>query len=170
MQIRFGPVTVRSSFLSPPWKNAWRAVERTFTEFHGMEFLESFLCYRRIPEYCIPVPKHVGVWYLSVILFCYVRLLVDVLIIRLCTVCIELNKLNYICMYSGLICRDSESLIRPFIVLMHTKSSITSYFLIYLTGMPLNIKIKLPTTIPSHNEMWQESNIYLTFKNRASYI
>jgi len=73
-------------------------------------------------------------------------------------------------MYSGLICRDSESLIRPFIVLMHTKSSITSYFLIYLTGMPLNIKIKLPTTIPSHNEMWQESNIYLTFKNRASYI
>jgi len=90
---------------------------------------------------------------LSVILFCYVRLLVDVLIIRLCTVCIELNKLNYICMYSGLICRDSESLIRPFIVLMHTKSSITSYFLIYLTGMPLNIKIKLPTTIPSHNEM-----------------
>jgi len=42
------------------------------------------------------------------------RLLDHVLIVTLCTVCLTLNKLNY----SGLICRDSGSLILPFIVLL----------------------------------------------------
>ena len=54
--------------------------------------------------------------------------------------------------------RYSGSLIIPFIVLLHTVSSFTSYFLsIFLTCMHLNIRIQRLTTVPSHTEFSYEA-------------
>jgi len=45
-----------------------------------------FLCSRRLPDGGTLVPKHVGIWYLSLAVFYLVHLLYDILIVQTCTV------------------------------------------------------------------------------------